>query len=125
MVFEGFWAIPGIFLTQPGQVTPESLEERSMTLELDALDALGIVNAQVGVGGCWRADGGCGMRETWFFRFFSMFFSDRSLIFLMVFSCYCDTFVPLRSKTFLLGWNSEIWTVKAWIVDTFGRRSAQ
>ena len=75
MVFECFWAIPGIFLTQPGQVTPESLEERSMTLELDALDALGIVDAQVaGVGGCWRADGGLGCGKHVFSDFFPCFF---------------------------------------------------
>lgn len=56
-VFHDFRSIFPWFLGHSGyivltcQVTPESLEDRSMTLELDALDALGIAgiaDAQVG-----------------------------------------------------------------------------
>ena len=59
-VFHDFRSIFPWFLGHSGyidltcQVTPESLEDRSMTLELDALDALGIAgiaDAQVGGGG--------------------------------------------------------------------------
>jgi hypothetical protein len=83
----GFWAHSG-YIDLTCQVTPESLEDRSMTLELDALDALGIAGiADAQVRGGWRSDGLGSGKRNWKPNFLSMFFMFFKTILTILHGC--------------------------------------